>query len=45
MVFHFPMTLRVKGKFGVGQSQTVIVTEEGAEVLSRLPLGLNPCGD
>jgi Xaa-Pro dipeptidase len=44
MVFHFPMTLRVKGKFGVGQSQTVIVTERGAEVLSRLPLGLNACG-
>lgn len=45
MVFHFPMTLRVKGKFGVGQSQTVIVTENGAEVLSRLPLGLNACGE
>lgn len=43
MVFHFPMTLRVKGEFGVGQSQTVIVTETGAEVLSTLPLGLLPC--
>lgn len=44
MVFHFPMTLRVKGEFGVGQSQTVIVTETGAEVVSSLPLGLHQCG-
>ena len=44
MVFHFPMTLRVKGEFGIGQSQTVIVTETGAEVLSGIPLGLNRCG-
>lgn len=41
MVFHFPMTLRVKGEFGVGQSQTVIVRDDGAEVLSELPLGLH----
>ena len=41
MVFHFPMTLRVKGEFGVGQSQTVIVGEDGGEVLSSLPLGLH----
>ena len=41
MVFHFPMTLRVKGEFGVGQSQTAIVGEHGAEVLSELPLGLH----
>ena len=41
MVFHFPMTLRVKGEFGVGQSQTAIVGETGAEVLSELPLGLH----
>lgn len=44
MVFHFPMTLRVKGVFGVGQSQTVIVTDTGAEVLSNLQLGLRSCG-
>ncbi len=44
MVFHFPMTLRIKGEFGIGQSQTVIVTDDGAEVLSRLPLGLTRCG-
>ncbi len=41
MVFHFPMTLRVKGEFGVGQSQTVIVHQDGAEVLSDIPLGLH----
>lgn len=44
MVFHFPMTLRVKGEFGVGQSQTVIVTSGGAEVVSALPLGLQQVG-
>jgi Xaa-Pro dipeptidase len=44
MVFHFPMTLRIKGEFGIGQSQTVIVTTDGAEVLSKLPLGLTTCG-
>ena len=41
MVFHFPMTLRVKGEFGVGQSQTVIVGKDGSEVLSELPLGIH----
>ncbi len=41
MVFHFPMTLRVKGEFGVGQSQTAIVGDTGSEVLSELPLGLH----
>ena len=44
MVFHFPMTLRIKGEFGVGQSQTVIVTDHGAEIMSTLPLGLQQCG-
>ena len=40
MVFHFPMTLRVKGEYGVGQSQTAIVGKTGSEVLSALPLGI-----
>ncbi len=44
MVFHFPMTLRIKGEFGIGQSQTVIVTRDGCEVLSTLPLGLQQVG-
>jgi Xaa-Pro aminopeptidase len=37
MVFHLPVMLRIKGRFGVGCSETVIVTEEGAEALSKLP--------
>lgn len=41
MTFHFPMTLRKNGEFGVGQSRSVVVTETGAEVLSSLPLGLD----
>ncbi len=41
MTFHFPMTLRKPGIFGVGQSRTVVVTETGAQVLSNLPLGLD----
>lgn len=44
MVFHFPMTLRIKGEFGVGQSNTVIGTDKGAEIVSALPLGLRRCG-
>ncbi|WP_026379776.1 M24 family metallopeptidase [Afifella pfennigii] len=41
MTFHFPMTLRKLGVFGVGQSRTVVVTETGCEALSALPLGLD----
>lgn len=38
MVFHIPMTLRVNGEFGVGLSQTFVVTERGEpEVLSEIP--------
>ena len=40
MVFHIPMTLRVNGKMGVGLSQTFVVTDDGAEVLSSLPVEL-----
>jgi Xaa-Pro dipeptidase len=45
MVFHFPMTLRVKGEFGVGQSQTVIVGKQKSEVLSEIPLGIHKIGE
>ncbi len=34
MVFHLPMTLRIFGLCGVGFSETVLVTETGAEVLT-----------
>jgi Xaa-Pro dipeptidase len=41
MVFHIPMTIRLNGKVGVGLSHTVIVTEDGNETLSELPLELH----
>lgn len=41
MTFHFPMTLRKLGEFGVGQSRAVVVTETGCEALAGLPLGLD----
>jgi Xaa-Pro dipeptidase len=37
MVFHLPATLRSYGHWTVGASETVIVTEHGAEPLSSLP--------
>lgn len=40
MVFHIPMTHRVYAEWGVGLSQTIVVTETGCEVMSRTPLAL-----
>ena len=40
MVFHLPATLRSYGHFTVGASETVIVTDHGAEPLSSLPRGM-----
>ena len=40
MVFHLPATLRSYGAWTVGASETVIVTESGAEPLSSLPRDL-----
>lgn len=40
MVFHLPATLRNYGVWTVGASETVIVTENGAEPLSDLPRDL-----
>lgn len=37
MVVHMPPALRLPGEFGVGVSETAIVTETGCEVLSTLP--------
>jgi Xaa-Pro dipeptidase len=37
MVFHLPATLRHYGRWTVGASETVIVTEDGAMPLSDLP--------
>jgi Xaa-Pro dipeptidase len=44
MVFHIPMTHRVFGEWGVGLSQTIVVKENGCEVLSRIPLELRVVG-
>ena len=41
MVFHIPMTLRINGVMGVGLSQTFVVTDNGCETLSELPLELH----
>ncbi len=41
MVFHIPMTLRINGVLGVGLSQTFVVTDNGCETLSELPLELH----
>jgi Xaa-Pro dipeptidase len=37
MVFHMPPALRDFGNFGVGFSETVLVTDNGCEVLTSLP--------
>lgn len=36
MVFHLPITLRVFGRYGVGFSETVLVTPTGCEVLTHV---------
>jgi Xaa-Pro dipeptidase len=40
MVFHMPPALRVYPEVGVGCSETVLVTEDGVEVLSDFPRDL-----
>ena len=35
MVFHIPPALRKYGEYGVGVSETVLVTEEGCEILTN----------
>ncbi|WP_223068639.1 M24 family metallopeptidase [Paenibacillus caui] len=37
MVFHIPPALRVPNRYGVGFSETILVTESGCEVLTKLP--------
>jgi Xaa-Pro dipeptidase len=44
MVFHMPPALRLPGGFGVGVSETAIVTEAGCEPLSKLPRTLTVRG-
>jgi Xaa-Pro dipeptidase len=40
MTFHLPLNLFVSGRFCVGASNTVAVTEDGSEPLGDAPLGL-----
>jgi len=40
MVFHLPISLRRFGEFGINQSHTMLVTESGAEALTRTPARL-----
>ncbi len=35
MTFHLPFTLRLLGAYGVGTSETILITESGCEVLTR----------
>ena len=43
MVFHLPITLRDYGRYTVGVSETVIMTDTGPEPLSDLPRSLTLC--
>jgi Xaa-Pro dipeptidase len=35
MVFHIPVSLRRHGKYGIGMSDTMLVTEKGADILTN----------
>lgn len=35
MTFHMPITYRVPGRFGVGMSETIAITEDGCETLTE----------
>ncbi|MBU2953852.1 M24 family metallopeptidase [Marinobacter sp. F3R08] len=37
MVFHLPICLRIPGKWGIGCSETILVTRDGAEPMTRNP--------
>jgi len=40
MVFHLPMSLRKFGEWGINQSHTIVITEDGAEALTKTPARL-----
>jgi Xaa-Pro dipeptidase len=44
MVFHMPPALRIPREYGLGFSETVLVTETGCEVLTRFPRRLHIAG-
>ena len=37
MVFHLPICLRVPGQWGIGCSETILVTKKGAEPITSNP--------
>lgn len=37
MTFHLPLAFRLPGRFGIGISETILVTEDGCEALSDYP--------
>jgi Xaa-Pro aminopeptidase len=37
MVFHLPICLRIPGQWGIGCSETILVTEDGAEPITENP--------
>ncbi len=39
MTFHMPPALREGGRYGFGVSETVLVTEDGCEILTIFPTG------
>lgn len=41
MVFHTPLAFRLPGKFGVGISETIRITDSGCESLTAMPRGLH----
>ncbi len=41
MTFHMPIILFESGQYGVGLSETVLVTDQGCEVLSGLPRAIH----
>ena len=41
MTFHMPIILFEAGRYGVGLSETVLVTDQGCEVLSGLPRAIH----
>jgi Xaa-Pro dipeptidase len=44
MVFHMPPALRIPRQYGLGFSETVLVTETGCEVLTNFPRRLHVAG-
>jgi len=45
MVFHMPPALRVPRRYGLGWSETVLVTEGGCDVLTQFPRVLHVVGE